>query len=98
MLNSRGLTEKEAEDALPVGWARIEHDKNKEVVDRIKVLLEKLDNEESQFRAEAYEAQIRSLSRRVVSDQLESRTINDFILNARESRERKLAERRQNAY
>jgi hypothetical protein len=67
-------------------------------VDRIKVLLEKLDNEESQFRAEAYEAQIRSLSRRVVSDQLESRTINDFILNARESRERKLAERRQNAY
>lgn len=95
---ARGLTEKEAEDALPVGWARIEHDKNKEVVDRIKVLLEKLDNEESQFRAEAYEAQIRSLSRRVVSDQLESRTINDFILNARESRERKLAERRQNAY
>lgn len=95
---ARGLAEKQADEALPTGWARVEHDKNKEVVDRIKDLLEKLDNEESQYRAEAYEAQIRSLSRRVVSDQLESRTINDFILNARESRERKLAERRSSSW
>lgn len=95
---ARGLAEKQAEENAPKGWARVEHDKNKEIVARIKTLLEKLDNEESQLRAEALESQIRTLSRRVVSDTLESHTINDFIKNARESRERKLAERRGSSY
>lgn len=95
---ARGLSEKEAEESAPKGWARVEHDKNKEVIARIKNLLEMLDNEESQLRAEALESQIRALSRRVVSDTFESHTINDFIRNARESRERKLAERRGASY
>lgn len=95
---AKGLNEKAIEDNQPTGWAKIEHDRNKETVARIKMLLERLDNEESQIRAEAYEAQIRALSRRVVSDVYESKTINDFIQNARESRERKLAERRETMY
>lgn len=93
---ARGLTEKIAEEKAPVGWAKLEADKNQQMIGRIKELIAKLEDEEDIIRVEAYEAQIRVLSRRVVSDTLESRTINDFISNAREARERKLAERRDN--
>lgn len=92
---ARGLNERIAEEAAPVGWAKLQQDKNQETINRIKDLIARLENEESDLRVDAYESQIRILSRRVVSDALESRTIDDFIKSAREARDRKLAERRE---
>ena len=57
-----------------------------------------MDKEEDPAKLDSYESQIRILSRRVVGDQYQSNTIDEFIKNARASRERRILDRFENPY
>ena len=57
-----------------------------------------MDKAEDPGMLDSYESQIRVLSRRVVGDQYQSNTIDEFIKNARASRDRRILDRWENPY
>ena len=87
------ISAKAEADSAPKGWAKVTHDQNQATNQRIKMLLELMDKEEDLAKLDSYESQIRVLSRRVVGEQYQSNTIDEFIRNARESRERRSMDR-----
>ncbi|BDH16624.1 MAG: hypothetical protein [Bacteriophage sp.] len=76
------------------GWERVQYDENKEVIERLKMLIRQLDDCDDFIRAEILETKIQHLSKRVVDETIDSNTIGDLIANAREARERRLTQRR----
>jgi hypothetical protein len=95
---AKSLTARAEEDSAPKGWAKVTYDQNQETSRRINSLLELMDKEEDPAKLDSYESQIRILSRRVVGDQYQSNTIDEFIKNARASRERRILDRYENPY
>ena len=95
---AKSLTARAEEDSAPKGWAKVTYDQNQETSRRINSLLELMDKEEDPAKLDSYESQIRILSRRVVGDQYQSNTIDEFIKNARASRERRILDRFENPY
>lgn len=95
---AKSLTAIDEASSAPKGWAKVSNDLHDATAERIKGLLKLMDGTEDNALLDSYESQIRILSRRVVGGQYQSNTIDDFIKNARESRERQLLNRQQSQY
>lgn len=88
------LDEIEKKAKIKTGWELAQENEQQSIKKQLQTMLVELEDCESQFRIEQLEAKIMSLSARLTTDTLESSTINSLIQGARESRERKLQERR----
>lgn len=91
-----GEIEKEAEKKTP--WEVVKDREQEELNRQLKELIHQLENTDSLLMSEQLEQRILLLSKRIISDTMESNTINSLIQNAKDARDRKIQQRRHDYY